>query len=212
MIQTTPGIGQELPPIETLGVIVNAILSAILVILYYKVQQTQKKQAETLSKQEDLMAAEYQAAVFAEGYGADDDQLNVRISNFGKGVASELDLVTDLEFDSDQFEKQLLTSPLRKRDPDDNIRINAIPSGAENEEFSALSVIRLKNHSGDYEELKFSTAMEELSATDSDVESIEVSLYLTANDLTNDPVTRLLYNKKEVEPEEGLTLQRVIED
>ena len=169
---------------------VSGMLSALLVLLYLAQYRTQKEQQQ-------LMEANHRSIVEVEDYRAHGEKLILELSNFGNGVATDLELVILPAFEETEYRRPDIFRTKLTRLPEDsnqNRRGKSIKAGEAQIPFEARPVIGLQSvdDSGTHH-YGFDMGMDILD--NAGIEVMNIYFYLRYRDLLNeyqiDPVVTL---------------------
>lgn len=97
-------VEQGVPNLELASLLVNGTLTLALVVLYFKMASVQEKQAT-------LAEIERTPLVEISGYEVEGDTIEMYLSNYGNGTATNLELVTVSDFVADSELLEPGTSP-----------------------------------------------------------------------------------------------------
>lgn len=183
--------------LDALSTFTNVFFTLILIGLYYKMMRVQDKQAS-------LAEIERTPLVEISGYEVDGDDIEIYLSNYGNGTATNLELVTvsHFEADSNLLEPGVSPEPLTKavEDPLRNYEQSIRPHD-ERVKFTAsprLAVHRNAQRSG------FSIGIPMLD--EGDVQDVAFQLWVRYSTRTGNRYTiPLMQMPREINPEEDQT-------
>ncbi|WP_231183081.1 hypothetical protein [Haladaptatus sp. DYF46] len=156
---------------------VSGVLSLLLVLLYLIQYQTQKEQQK-------LMEADHRSVIEVEDYWTEDEKIIFQLSNFGNGVATDIELVSLSVFeDTEYFSPGTMRNRLTRKsdDPDRNRMGQSLKPGEGRIAFEALPSIGFELNSGQIHRCGFRTGMDELHTEDVDI--IRLFYYIRYGDL-----------------------------
>lgn len=137
----------------------NVILTAALIFIYSNIEQAerekaelqkdiieiQEQQAEIMENQQDLLKAEQQAHIEVGEYRTKEGAIEISLSNYGNGLAKDLQLVTAIDFESDsEIEPIAVGCSLRRAGKEGKRLEQSIRPHQENVWFTAEPKIALK--------------------------------------------------------------------
>lgn len=137
---------------------ISGLLSGLLVLLYLAQYKTQKEQ-------QTLMEANHETVVDVENRRADNEKLVVELSNFGNGVATDLELVVLPLFEQqDNLSPEIGRYRLTRQpeDPDQTRLSQSINAGESKVPFEARPAFALRHGSNSVQGYGIMTGIDEL--------------------------------------------------
>jgi hypothetical protein len=188
--------------------------SALLVLLYFMQYRTQRQQYL-------LTELQQHPDVIIEEYDYDGDTLNLKLSNHGNGAARQLELISEVDFhtDQEQLQPNIVSTPLKQSFDATNGGTQSLPAHITHESFEVNPLIDVLMNS---EPAEFSSVMDVLSQAG--IERIQFQLYIRYKSQISEqrerPIVQGIRRKKEtkmvlsrpceVEIEKDLNLEQAL--
>lgn len=174
--------------------------------LQNQVLNLQERQTEIMDQQTELMEAQSAARIQFEGIRkVEHDDIFIQLSNIGESAAENLQLITELEFESERFESGMANLPLHRVVEENENRPTFLEAGERHAMFTAHVPVQLMDTETGHSSLReFWSTMGELY--NEGVEQCEVSLYLLGGDLVDEATAQQIWSE-EIEIEEEMDFE-----
>lgn len=171
--------------LSAFGAGMSAIVSALLVGIYIKQTNIFKRHGRIMDRQADLMELQYIPEVSPIGQpGFEDDVVEIQIENRGPGPATELSLLTRIEFKGfEDYESPLTGTSKFERIDDERAREGYLASG-DTGTFQADSILEVAILSDEPRSRSFKNIISNLKH---EVDQVRVSLFIESTGKGGDP-------------------------
>lgn len=156
------------------GTGVSSVISVILAALYKRQTKILRKHGEHLNKQAEFMELQFIPDIYPKDEPSfENDSVKIKLENRGSGSATDLKLVTRIEFsDSDNYDSPLAGESELERDGDDRSGEKHLESGVSGT-YSAKSKLQTKSISPEERTRSFQNIIKNMKG---DVEEVRISL------------------------------------
>ncbi|WP_367996665.1 hypothetical protein [Haloferax volcanii] len=167
---------QAISAVSAFGAGVSAMVSVFLVVIYLKQTEILGKHAQIMETQSDLMELQYVPKINTTGDPSfNEDAVKLSVENMGSGTATELQLLTRIEFEGSSDYDSPLTGTVDLVSTSGAGHGKQSLDGNDTGEFEADACFDIVSLSGSERSRRFSNIIANLAG---EVERIRVSMYI----------------------------------